>query len=142
MLIFIGNFIKRLSTQILLRSRIFKCKFILLVTMQVNKSKLYWTLCSSIQKKYTYYFCRLQQMCLLVEQCVESVCANSAQIMEQPLQFALENTRLEIRPLLIGCQNATQICKSILDQNVGQTITHKVRAQQFNPLCTSCHRHE
>ncbi|XP_017781296.1 PREDICTED: integrator complex subunit 7 [Nicrophorus vespilloides] len=66
----------------------------------------------------------LQQMCVLLEQCIDSVCSNNTQN-GHTLDIEVKNLRLECRQLLVGCRNAAKIGKSIGDQINTQTITHK-----------------
>ncbi|XP_045470369.1 integrator complex subunit 7 [Harmonia axyridis] len=69
----------------------------------------------------------LQQLCGLVEQCVNSICHSSGVNIakEEPIEFCLQSIRLESQQLIKACQNAAQISNAITqDANVA-TITHK-----------------
>lgn len=65
-------------------------------------------------------------MCVMLEQCVESVCVSNAAT-RQIIQFDLKDAKLESRQLLNACTSASRLCQSIADENLGLTITHKVK---------------
>lgn len=68
----------------------------------------------------------LQQMCALLEKCVESVCVNNTLIREETIEFSIQNTKLECRQLVHACQNAARIVQALNQEVNHQTITHKV----------------
>ncbi|KAJ3665781.1 hypothetical protein Zmor_001256 [Zophobas morio] len=67
----------------------------------------------------------LQQMCVLVEQGVESVCVNGAKIRDEPVEFGAENIRLESQQLVKACCNALKIAHAVVDDSSINTITHR-----------------
>lgn len=67
----------------------------------------------------------LQQMCCLLEQCVDSICMPSTQARENPIHFSTKNVRLECRQLMQACENAAKVSSSIIQEMPQQTITHK-----------------
>ncbi|KAB0802821.1 hypothetical protein PPYR_05007 [Photinus pyralis] len=66
----------------------------------------------------------LQQMCGLVEQCIEMVCMPGNKIDDDPIEFNVQNARLESQQLIRGCQNVVKLARTI-NADGGQTITHK-----------------
>lgn len=67
----------------------------------------------------------LQQMCALVEKCIESVCVNNTMVRDEPVTFSTQNTKLECRQLVQACQNAANIVQAVNQETLLQTITHK-----------------
>jgi integrator complex subunit 7 len=68
----------------------------------------------------------LQQMCVLVEQGVESVCVNGAKLRDEPIEFGSQNVRLESQQLVKGCCNALKIAHAVVEDSTMTTITHRV----------------
>ncbi|KAK5650389.1 hypothetical protein RI129_001418 [Pyrocoelia pectoralis] len=66
----------------------------------------------------------LQQMCGLVEQCIEVVCMAGNKMDDDPIEFNCQNARLESKQLIRGCQNVVKLARTI-SVDGGQTITHK-----------------
>ncbi|KRT83554.1 hypothetical protein AMK59_3241, partial [Oryctes borbonicus] len=64
----------------------------------------------------------LQQMCVLLEQCVENVCSASNHGKDDLIQFISKNAKLECRQLILACENAAKIAQTISQDQ--QTITH------------------
>jgi hypothetical protein len=71
-------------------------------------------------------FYSLQQMCVLVEQGVESVCVNGAKLRDEPIEFGSQNVRLESQQLVKGCCNALKIAHAVVEDSTMTTITHRV----------------
>ncbi|KAJ8960602.1 hypothetical protein NQ318_013893 [Aromia moschata] len=67
----------------------------------------------------------LQQMCVLLEQCVESICVSGAKVREEPMEFGSKNIRLESQQLVKSCENALKVAQSIAEDSASATITHK-----------------
>lgn len=67
----------------------------------------------------------LQQMCTLVEECVESVCVSGANAKNEPIDVVSKNVKLESRQLIKACENSFKISSLILAESAGNTITHK-----------------
>lgn len=70
-------------------------------------------------------FVSLQQMCVLLENCVEYVCTTDITIRPDLETFNHQSSRLESQLLIRGCQNAANIAQIIATENTRQTITHK-----------------
>lgn len=68
----------------------------------------------------------LQQMCGLLEQCIESICLTGVNLKQDLDGFTSQFTRLESQQLIRGCQNATKVAQIIAAENTLETITHKV----------------
>ncbi|KAF5295112.1 hypothetical protein FQA39_LY13263 [Lamprigera yunnana] len=66
----------------------------------------------------------LQQICGLLEQCIELVCMPGNKI-DDPIEFNCQNVRLESQQLIGGCQNIVKLATSINVDAGHQTITHK-----------------
>ncbi|KAK9871145.1 hypothetical protein WA026_011427 [Henosepilachna vigintioctopunctata] len=67
----------------------------------------------------------LQQICVLVEQCVESICVSGSKVKSEPVEFAAQNVRLESQQLVKACENAMKISNAIVEDSNISTITHK-----------------
>ncbi|CAG9865045.1 unnamed protein product [Phyllotreta striolata] len=66
----------------------------------------------------------LQQMCVLLEKCVESLCVSGAKIKEEHIEFGSKNTRLESQQLVKACKSALQIVQNIKEDTASVMITH------------------
>ncbi|XP_050514546.1 integrator complex subunit 7 isoform X1 [Diabrotica virgifera virgifera] len=66
----------------------------------------------------------LQQMCVLLEKCVQSVCVNGSKIKDEYIEFGSKTTRLESQQLVKACESALKIAKSIGEDGINSTITH------------------
>ncbi|CAH1119366.1 unnamed protein product [Phaedon cochleariae] len=66
----------------------------------------------------------LQQMCVLMEKCVESLCVSGARVKDEPVEFGSKNNRLESQQLVKACQNACKIAQRIIEDPSCSTITH------------------
>lgn len=80
--------------------------------------------------KPNIFFCSLQQMCVLLEQSVESICVANTQNKSDTIQFTFQNTRLECRQLVQSCQNAAKLSQSINEDGNSQSI-HKVISPNY-----------
>ncbi|XP_044259605.1 integrator complex subunit 7 [Tribolium madens] len=67
----------------------------------------------------------LQQMCVLVEQSVESICVNGSKIRDDPIEFGSRDTRLESQQLTKACCNALTVSHALDDGSSMSTITHR-----------------
>lgn len=67
----------------------------------------------------------LQQVCVLLEQCLETVCTSSTKIREGPMEFGSKNIKLESRELVRACDNALKVAQNLLEDSATSTITHK-----------------
>lgn len=74
----------------------------------------------------------LQQMCVLLEQCVESVCVGNSVIRDDPVNFAASNSRLECRHLIDACRSAGRIIYMLNQESPHPIISHRV---SFNFFC-------
>lgn len=69
----------------------------------------------------------LQQICILLEQCVESICVSGSKVHYEPNTFdESNNIRLEMKQLIKACRNAFKISEQITEEAVTSTITHRV----------------
>ncbi|KAJ8921543.1 hypothetical protein NQ315_003163 [Exocentrus adspersus] len=67
----------------------------------------------------------LQQMCVLLEQCVESICVGGAKVRDEPIEFGSKNIRLESQQLVKACETALKVAQRLAEDGSGSTITHK-----------------
>ncbi|XP_018575936.1 integrator complex subunit 7 [Anoplophora glabripennis] len=67
----------------------------------------------------------LQQMCVLLEQCVESICVSGARVRDEPIEFGSKNIRLESQQLVKACESALKVAQSLSEDCTNATITHK-----------------
>lgn len=65
-------------------------------------------------------------MCVLIEQCLETVCTSGSKIREGPMEFGTKNIKLESRELVKACENALRVAQNLLDDGAVATITHRV----------------
>lgn len=65
-------------------------------------------------------------MCVLLEQCVESVCVSGSNIKEEHIEFGSSNVKLESLQLFKACENAVKIAQNLIEDHNMSTITHKV----------------
>ncbi|KAG5874925.1 hypothetical protein JTB14_019593 [Gonioctena quinquepunctata] len=66
----------------------------------------------------------LQQICVLMEKCVESLCISGSKVKDEPIEFGSKNIRLESQQLVKACENAFKITQNILDDSSSSMITH------------------
>ncbi|XP_030755843.1 integrator complex subunit 7 [Sitophilus oryzae] len=67
----------------------------------------------------------LQQVCVLMEQCLELVCTSGTRIREGPMEFGMKNIKLESRELVRACDSALNVAQNLLEDSATSTITHK-----------------
>ncbi|VEN59484.1 unnamed protein product, partial [Callosobruchus maculatus] len=68
----------------------------------------------------------LQQMCVLLEQYVESICVSGSNVKDEPIEFGSKNVRLELQQLVKACEHAVKIAQNLNSEKpVSCTITHK-----------------
>lgn len=65
-------------------------------------------------------------MCVLVEQCIETMCVSGAKIREEPIGFTCKNMVLESQQLVKACENTVMITRSIAEDLHVSTLSHKV----------------
>lgn len=65
-------------------------------------------------------------MCVLLEKCVESLCASGTKIKDEHIDFGSKHTRLESQQLVKACENALKIVQNIEEDSTSATITHNV----------------
>lgn len=70
-------------------------------------------------------------MCVLMEQCVESVCVNRSNIKEEHVEFGSTNVKLESQQLIKACKAVVEIADHLDEDNNMATITHKVYLKPF-----------
>lgn len=66
-------------------------------------------------------------MCVLLEQCVETVCISGSNLRDEPIEFGTTNVKLESLQLVKACENALRIAQHLVEDTNMPTITHKVR---------------
>ncbi|KAH1012969.1 integrator complex subunit 7 isoform X1 [Dendroctonus ponderosae] len=67
----------------------------------------------------------LQQMCVLIEQSLETVCTSGSKIREGPMEFGTKNIKLESRELVKACENSLKGAQKLAEDSVTSTITHR-----------------
>ncbi|XP_066147671.1 integrator complex subunit 7 isoform X2 [Euwallacea fornicatus] len=67
----------------------------------------------------------LQQMCVLMEQCLETVCTSGSKMREGPMEFGSKNLNLDSRQLVKACETALKAAQNLLPDGAASTITHK-----------------
>ncbi|CAG9772925.1 unnamed protein product [Ceutorhynchus assimilis] len=67
----------------------------------------------------------LQQMCVLVEQCLETVCTSGSKLREGPMEFGTKTIKLESRELVRACDNSLIVAQNLLEHSATCNITHK-----------------
>ncbi|XP_050311568.1 integrator complex subunit 7 [Anthonomus grandis grandis] len=67
----------------------------------------------------------LQQACVLVEQCLETVCTSSSKIREVPMEFGTTSMKLESKELVKACDSAFWAGQKLLEDSATATITHR-----------------
>ncbi|XP_057654555.1 integrator complex subunit 7 [Diorhabda carinulata] len=65
----------------------------------------------------------LQQTCVLLEKCVESLCVSGTKLKDEYIEFGSKQTKLESQQLVKACENALKIAQSVSEEN-NSTITH------------------
>lgn len=65
----------------------------------------------------------LQQTCVLLEKCVESLCVSGSKLRDEYIEFGSKHTKLESQQLVKACENALKIAQSVSEEN-NSTITH------------------
>ncbi|XP_074033531.1 integrator complex subunit 7 [Leptinotarsa decemlineata] len=66
----------------------------------------------------------LQQICVLMEKCVESLCVSGAKVKDEPIEFGSKNIRLECQQLVKACETSLKIAQGIVEDSTSCTITH------------------
>ncbi|KAF7282000.1 hypothetical protein GWI33_003665 [Rhynchophorus ferrugineus] len=67
----------------------------------------------------------LQQICVLMEQCLEIVCTSGTKIRENPVEFVMKSSNLESRELVKACDSALKVAQNLLIDSANSTITHR-----------------
>lgn len=68
----------------------------------------------------------LQQMCVLMEQSLETVCTSGTKLREGPMEFGTKTIKLESRELVNACDNVLKAAQNLLTDSAASTITHRV----------------
>ncbi|CAH2002514.1 unnamed protein product [Acanthoscelides obtectus] len=69
----------------------------------------------------------LQQMCVMLEQYVDSICVSGSAVKDDPIEFGSKNVRLELQQLVKACEHAVKIAQNLNNEEPVSTctITHR-----------------
>lgn len=94
------------------------------VTLENMQMYIWYSSCFLIISGFNF---SLQQMCVLVEKSVESICINGSKIRDDPIDFSSVNIRLESLQLTKSCADALKVAHAVEEDSTMTTITHRVR---------------